>query len=194
MGARYDAAAMSTFTRIILTVTLAAAACSRPVPAPPSDTASRPSAFELEELTIAELQRRLESGQETARSLAEQYIARIEAIDRRGPTLRSVLEINPDALAEADRLDAERKAGASRGPLHGIPLLIKDNIATGDRMQTTAGSLALAGAPAPRDAFVVVRLRAAGAVLLGKTNLSEWANFRDRHSSSGWAARGGQRS
>lgn len=181
------------FTRIIVTAAWAASACSSPAPAPPRDTAaSAPEAIELEELTIAQLQARMESGQETARSLVEKYIARIEAVDRKGPTLRSVLEVNPDALAEADRLDTERKTGTSHGPLHGIPILVKDNIATGDRMQTTAGSLALAGGPAPRDAFIVARLRAAGAVVLGKTNLSEWANFRDRHSSSGWSARGGQ--
>ena len=113
---------------------------------------------------------------------------------RRGPALHSVIEINPDALAIADQLDAERKAGRVRGPLHGIPILIKDNIATADRMMTTAGSLALAGAPAPRDAFIVARLREAGAVILGKTNLSEWANFRSTHSSSGWSGRGGQTS
>src|SRR5262249_40063340 len=110
---------------------------------------------------------------------------------RAGPELRSVLEINPDATSIADALDAERKAGRIRGLLHGIPILIKDNIATADRMMTTAGSLALAGAPAPKDAFVVERLRAAGVVILGKTNLSEWANFRSTHSTSGWSGRGG---
>ena len=171
------------------------AACSNgaPTSAPPA-TPSAPiaPAFDLDEIDIAELQRRMDSGRETSRSLAEKYIARIEAIDRNGPTLRSVIEVNPDAIVEADRLDAERKAGRLRGPLHGIPILIKDNIATGDRMQTTAGSLALAGMPAPRDAFVAAKLRAAGALLIGKTNLSEWANFRDRHSTSGWSARGGQ--
>jgi amidase len=148
--------------------------------------------FDLEEATIADLQRRMEAGQDTSRSLVEKYLARIEAVDRRGPELRSVLEINPDAGAIADALDAERRAGRLRGPLHGIPVLIKDNIATADRMMTTAGSLALAGAPAPKDAFIIGRLRAAGAVILGKTNLSEWANFRSTHSSSGWSGRGGQ--
>src|SRR6266851_1692105 len=155
-------------------------------PQPPSR-----AAFTLEEATIAELQQRMQSGRETARSLAEQYIARIGAVDRRGPALHSVLEVNPDALAIADRLDAERKSGRTRGPLHGIPILIKDNIATNDRMMTTAGSLALVGVTPPRDAFIVERLREAGAVILGKTNLSEWANFRSTHSTSGWSGRGG---
>lgn len=156
--------------------------------------ASRPavSAFELEEATIAELQEGMRSRKYTARSICEMYLARIAEIDDRGPELRSVLEMNPDALAIADRLDAERKAGRFLGPLHGIPVLLKDNIATADRMQTTAGSLALVGAKVPRDAFLVARLREAGAVILGKTNLSEWANFRGRQSSSGWSGRGGQ--
>lgn len=148
--------------------------------------------FDLEEATIADLQRRMETGQDTARSLAEKYLARIDAVDRRGPSLRSVLEINPDALAIADRLDAERKKTGPRGPLHGIPVLIKDNIATADGMTTTAGSLALAGVRPPKDAFIVQRLRRAGALILGKTNLSEWANFRSTRSTSGWSARGGQ--
>jgi amidase len=148
--------------------------------------------FALEEATIADLQQRMTSGRDTARSIAEQYIARIEAIDRSGPALHSVLELNPDALGIADRLDAERKSGRTRGPLHGIPVLLKDNIATADRMMTTAGSLALAGVTPPADAFLVARLREAGAVILGKTNLSEWANFRSTHSSSGWSGRGGQ--
>jgi amidase len=160
--------------------------------AQPAAAAGASAPLDLEEQTIADLQQRLTSGRETSRSLAEKYLARIEAIDRNGPTLRSVIEVNPDSLVEADRLDAERTVNKVRGPLHGIPILLKDNIATADRMQTTAGSLALAGVTAPRDAFVVARLRAAGVVLLGKTNLSEWANFRDRHSTSGWTARGGQ--
>ena len=158
----------------------------------PAAQAPREAAFNLEEASIAELQRRMDAGSETSRSLAEKYIARIEAIDRRGPALRSVLEVNPDALMLADGLDAERRSGRVRGPLHGVPILLKDNIATGDRMMTTAGSLALGGAPAPADAFVAERLRAAGALILGKTNLSEWANFRSTHSSSGWSGRGGQ--
>jgi amidase len=157
-----------------------------------SAQAPRVARFDLEEATIADLQHRMEAGQDTSRALVEKYLARIEAIDRHGPELHSVLEINPDAGAIADGLDAERRNGRVRGPLHGVPILIKDNIATGDRMMTTAGSLALAGAPAPMDAFVVERLRAAGAVILGKTNLSEWANFRSTHSSSGWSGRGGQ--
>jgi amidase len=149
-------------------------------------------AFELDEATIAELQAGMQMGRHTARSLAEAYLARIELVDRDGPTLRSVIEVNPDALAIATALDTERKAKGPRGPLHGIPVLIKDNIATSDRMMTTAGSLALAGAVAPRDSFVAEQLRKAGAVILGKTNLSEWANFRSSRSSSGWSGRGGQ--
>ena len=148
--------------------------------------------FELDELTIAELQAGMTAGRWTARSLAERYLGRIAEIDAAGPTLRSVIERNPDALAIADALDAERRAGRVRGPLHGIPVLLKDNIATADRMETTAGSLALVGSKVPRDAFVAARLRDAGAVILGKTNLSEWANFRSTRSSSGWSARGGQ--
>jgi len=152
----------------------------------------RVASFDLEEATITELQQRMSSGRESSRSLVEKYLARIDELDRRGPELRSVLEINPDARSIADALDVERRAGHMRGPLHGIPVLVKDNIATADRMLTTAGSLALATAPAPADAFIVERLRAGGAVILGKTNLSEWANFRSTHSSSGWSGRGGQ--
>ena len=148
-------------------------------------------AFELEELTMAELQARMASGQDTARSLLERYLERIRSLDQQGPALRQILEINPDALSTADALDAERKAGKLRGPLHGLPILLKDNIATADRMTTTAGSLALEGCVAPRDAFIVERLRAAGAILLAKTNMSEWANFRSMSSTSGWSARGG---
>jgi amidase len=149
-------------------------------------------AFELDEATIAELQEGLRSGKHTSRSLARQYIARIEEVDRKGPALNSVIEINPEALEIAEALDRERKAGRLRGPLHGVPILIKDNLDTADRMRTTAGSLAMVGARPPRDSFVARKLREAGAVLLGKTNLSEWANFRSTHSSSGWSARGGQ--
>jgi len=159
--------------------------CSHPQAVAPK------AVFDLDEATIASLQQRMESGQDTARSLAEKYLARIEAIDRSGPTLKSVIELNPDALTIADSLDAERKTKGPRGPLHGIPVLIKDNIATADHMQTTAGSLALEGSIAPADAFLVAKLRAAGAIVLGKTNLSEWANFRSTHSSSGWSGRGG---
>jgi amidase len=151
-----------------------------------------PQAFELEEVTVAQLQDGMQSGRWTARRLAELYLERIDAVDRRGPALNAVIEINPDAIDIADGLDRERRGGRGRGPLHGVPVLIKDNIDSGDRMQTTAGSLALAGSTAPRDAFIVERLRSAGAVLLGKTNLSEWANFRGQSSSSGWSGRGGQ--
>jgi amidase len=148
-------------------------------------------AFELEEITIAELQDGMKSGQYTARSIAEKYLARIEAMDSNGPAIRSVIETNPDALAIAEELDKERKAKGLRGPLHGIPVLIKDNIDTRDRMMTTAGSLALVGAKPLKDSFVAQKLRAAGAVILGKTNPSEWANIRSNHSTSGWSGRGG---
>jgi amidase len=148
--------------------------------------------FDWEELTVRDAQAAMTSGRVSARRLTEMYLERIERIDRRGPSLNSVIETNPDALAIADALDRERKAGRVRSPLHGVPVLIKDNIDTADRMATTAGSLALVGARPRRDAFVVERLRAAGAVIVGKTNLSEWANFRSTHSSSGWSGRGGQ--
>jgi amidase len=147
---------------------------------------------ELNEASIADLQGQMSAGQLTARRLVEMYLARIEALDRGGPTLRSIIETNPDALELADRLDRERAAKHMRGPLHGVPLLLKDNIDTADRMGTTAGSLALVGARPARDATVAEKLRAAGAIVLGKCNLSEWANFRSTHSSSGWSARGGQ--
>jgi amidase len=148
--------------------------------------------FALEEATIADLQAGMAAGRMTARSITQQYLDRIAQLDRKGPTLRHVLETNPDALTIADSLDRERKAGKVRGPLHGIPILLKDNIDTADRMTTTAGSMALAGSIPLQDAFIAARLRAAGAILLGKTNLSEWANFRSSHSSSGWSGRGGQ--
>jgi amidase len=154
--------------------------------------AQAPAAFPLDEATVSQLQEWMTAGRYTARQVAELYLQRIEAVDRGGPQLRSVIEVNPDALTIADSLDAERKSGRTRGPLHGIPVLIKDNIETADRMMTTAGSLALEGARPAKDAFIVERLRAAGAVILGKTNLSEWANFRSTHSSSGWSGRGGQ--
>ena len=149
-------------------------------------------AFELDELTIADLQQTMTSGAETAASLARKYLGRIEALDAKGPSLHAVLETNPETLAIANALDAERKSGKLRGPLHGIPVLVKDNVETGDRMMTTAGSLALEGSGAAKDAFIVARLREAGALILGKTNLSEWANFRSTRSSSGWSGRGGQ--
>lgn len=156
-----------------------------------SDPEQAPPAFELSEVSVAELQGGMATGRYTARSLVDLYVRRIARIDSAGPLLRSVIELNPDAVAIANALDAERRARGPRGPLHGIPVLIKDNIDTADRMTTTAGSLALAGTFASRDAFVVEQLRAAGAVLLGKTNLSEWANFRSMSSTSGWSARGG---
>ena len=148
--------------------------------------------FPFAEATIEQLQTRMVAGQLTAHQLTAAYLERIAQIDRAGPKLNSVIELNPDALALADALDNERKAGKIRGPLHGIPVLLKDNIDTADRMQTTAGSLALVGQKVPRDAGVVARLRAAGAVILGKTNCSEWANYRGHNSSSGWSGRGGQ--
>ena len=153
--------------------------------------------FELEEITIAELQEGLKSGKFTSRSLTERYLERIERFDRAhgapesGRAVNSVIEVNPDARQIAEELDRERRERGPRGPMHGIPVLIKDNIATADRMMTTAGSLALVGSKPPRDAFVARRLRESGAVILGKTNLSEWANIRSSHSTSGWSGRGG---
>jgi amidase len=148
--------------------------------------------FPLEEWTISDLRSRMDGRELSAHEICRRYLERIEEIDRRGPTLRSVIEINPDALAIARSLDEEHRAKGARGPLHGIPILLKDNIDTADRMQTTAGSLALLGTPARTDSWVSERLRAAGAIILGKTNLSEWANFRSTHSTSGWSGRGGQ--
>lgn len=147
--------------------------------------------FDLSEITVAKLQAGMKSGRLTARSIAEKYLTRIENVDKHGPAVNSVIEVNPDALAIANELDRERRAQGPRGPLHGIPVFIKDNIATRDRMMTTAGSLALVGATPPKDSLVVKRLREAGAVILGKTNLSEWANIRSSHSTSGWSGRGG---
>lgn len=146
---------------------------------------------EVVERGVDDLRKALDDGRLTAKSLTQAYLRRIDAIDRQGPSLNSIIELNPDALEIAERLDIERKAGKVRGPLHGIPVLIKDNIDTADRMKTTAGSLALMDARPTADAGLVVRLREAGAVLLGKTNLSEWANFRSEHSTSGWSGRGG---
>ena len=148
-------------------------------------------AFELEEITIADLQAGMSSGKFTARSITEKYLERIEQVDKRGPAVNSVIEVNPDALAIAEALDTERKEKGPRGPLHGVPVLIKDNIDTADRMRTTAGSLALVDSKPARDSFVAQRLRETGAVILGKTNLSEWANIRSSHSTSGWSGRGG---
>jgi amidase len=148
--------------------------------------------FELDEMTLSDLQDGMKSGRFTARSLAEKYLQRIAEVDGGSTGLHSVIELNRDALANADTLDAERKSKGPRGPLHGIPVLIKDNIGTADGMMTTAGSLALSGFAPPKDSGVARRLRESGAVILGKTNLSEWANFRSSHSSSGWSGRGGQ--
>lgn len=171
---------------------LAAGAAPAPRATPAPEAAAPPKPFALSEVSLDELRQQLQSGRTTSRVLCQQYLARIAEIDHAGPGLRAVLEPNPDALAIADALDKERKAGKVRGPLHGIPILLKDNIDTGDKMQTTAGALALVGNHATRDAFVAQRLRAAGAIILGKTNLSEWANFRSSHSVSGWSSRGGQ--
>jgi amidase len=146
----------------------------------------------MEEMTILELQAQMGSGALNARAITEMYLERIEALDKQGPGINAIMELNPDALAIADALDVEREAKGPRGPLHGIPVALKDNIDTADRMMTTAGSLALAGSTPAQDAFVAHRLREAGAVILGKTNLSEWANFRSRQSTSGWSSRGGQ--
>ena len=157
-----------------------------------SASTAAPPAFELDEVTIAELQSGMASGKYTAHSLVRKYLDRIDEIDKHGPAINSVIELNPDALSIAADLDKERKAKGARGPLHGIPVLIKDNIGTHDRMTTTAGSLALGGSIPLQDSFVAKKLREAGAVILGKTNLSEWANFRSSHSSSGWSGRGGQ--
>lgn len=165
--------------------TFAAAHLARPA------RAFRAEPFELEELTIGALQDGMAAGRWTARAIVERYLERIDQLDRRGPELRLVIETNPEALAVADALDRERQGGRVRGPLHGVPVLLKDNIGTADRTTTTAGSLALEGSVPARDAFLAARLRAAGAVLLGKANMSEWANFRSTKSTSGWSARGG---
>src|SRR5262249_28664845 len=172
-----------------------AAGCNRHPQSPVSGASNQVStvgSFELDEKTLVEFQEGMKSGGLTARSIAEKYISRIAAIDKQGPRLNSVIELNPDALSIADALDAERKAKGPRGAMHGIPVLIKDNIGTADRMMTTAGSLALEGFTPEKDSAVAQRLRESGAVILGKTNLSEWANFRSNHSSSGWSGRGGQ--
>ena len=172
--------------RTFITVTglgAASALIARQTPQP-----SGPASFDLEEITLAELQEGLRSGRFTSHALTEAYLARIDSIDKRGPAINAVIELNPDALAIAAEMDRTPR----RGPLHGIPVLIKDNIDTADRMHTTAGSLALADSIAPRDSAVAAKLREAGAVIIGKTNLSEWANFRSTHSTSGWSGRGGQ--
>ncbi len=147
--------------------------------------------IDIVESSVADLRAAMQSGKLTSVALVKAYLARIKAIDKSGPRINSVIELNPDALKIAAALDKERKTKGGRSPLHGIPVLLKDNIATADKMQTTAGSLALVGVKPPRDAFLVARLREAGAVILGKTNLSEWANLRSTRSTSGWSARGG---
>jgi amidase len=147
--------------------------------------------FELDEITISELQEGMKSGKFTARALVEKYSQRIDEIDKSGPAIHSIIEMNPEALSIAEALDQERKAKGPRGPLHGVPVLIKDNIDTADKMMTTAGSLALLGSKPPQDSMVAKKLRSAGAIILAKTNLSEWANIRSSHSTSGWSGRGG---
>jgi amidase len=174
--------------------TVSGIACSKEIANKPAAEAQSASTddFELNETTIRALQENMASGKYTSAAITDLYLKRIEALDKNGPKLNAVIELNPDAMAIAKSMDDERKAGKVRGPLHGIPVLIKDNIDTADQMMTTAGSLALANHIASRDAFLVKKLRAAGAVLLGKTNLSEWANFRSTRSCSGWSSRGGQ--
>ena len=189
------------FLRTGVTATLATAAYPAlgsarvvdplPPPSPTVTVAVTVRDFELDEITIDDLQKALQSGQYSSRSVTEKYQARIQEIDKAGPMVNSVIELNPEALQIADALDQERKLKGPRGPLHGIPVLIKDNIDTSDRMHTTAGSLALLESRPPNDAFVAAQLRKAGAVILGKTNLSEWANIRSSHSTSGWSGRGG---
>jgi len=171
-------------------VTAPALSAAREITPPSAFFAPKP--FELEEITIDALQQGMQSGKYTARSITDAYLTRIEEIDRNGPKVNSLIEVNPDAAAIAESLDNERKGKGPRGPLHGIPLVVKDNLDTADKMLTTAGSLALVDCPRPqKDSFVVEKLRAAGAVILGKTNLSEWANIRSGHSTSGWSGRGG---
>jgi len=185
---------LSRSTQAALTVALLPLAASA---AGPAETGATPTLtltdrdVNLLELSISDAQKVLQDGF-TSRRLCEAYLARIQEFDKTGPRLNAVIELNPDALALADALDQERRAGKLRGPLHGIPVLLKDNIDTGDKMQTTAGALAMAGHRAAQDAFIAKQLRAAGAIILGKTNLSEWANFRSTNSVSGWSSRGGQ--
>ena len=169
---------------------LPALAAAREIETPAPAAPDVPS-FELDEISISDLQDGMKSGKFTAKAIAEKYLARIDALDKKGPAINSIIELNPDALAAAEAMDKERQAGKIRGPLHGVPILIKDNIDTADRMMTTAGSLALVGAKPPQDSTVAKKLREAGVVILGKTNLSEWANIRSSHSTSGWSGRGG---
>jgi len=198
---RRKAAKMAASRRSFLKTTLIGGATAALIPLYPALGAAREVAspapapdikpFELDEITIADLQEGMKSGRFTARSLVEKYSARIAEIDKQGPAINSVLELNPDALSIADSLDEECKAKGPRGPMHGVPVLIKDNIDTADRMMTTAGSIALVGSKPLQDSYVAQKLRSAGAVILGKTNLSEWANIRSSHSTSGWSGRGG---
>jgi amidase len=157
-----------------------------------ADPLEQSPVLDLEEITISDLQKKMQNGEQTSVSITKEYLKRIEQIDRSGPVLNSIIELNPEAIHIAENLDKERKQGKIRGPLHGIPILVKDNINTGDGMMTTAGSLALLGHRTNEDAFIIKQLRKAGVVLLGKTNLSEWANFRSSGSCSGWSSRGGQ--
>jgi amidase len=178
---------------LVAATAAATAGAEQTTPTPASSTPSaHASPDAVEELSLADIAAAFADGRMTSQQLTQSYLARIDKFDRRGPSLRSVIETNPRALEIASALDAERKSRGVRGPLHGVPVLIKDNVETSDHMMSTAGSLALAGWYAPKDAPLVERLRAAGAVILGKTNLSEWANFRSTHSLSGWSGRGGQ--
>ncbi len=181
-------------TATLATATYPALGSARVVdsaPAPGPAAGDFVTDFEFDEITIDDVQKAFQSGQYSSRSLTEKYLKRIGEIDKTGPMLNSIIELNPDALRIADAVDQERKSKGPRGPLHGIPVLIKDNIDTADRMSTTAGSMALLGSRPANDAFVAAQLRKAGAVILGKTNLSEWANIRSSHSTSGWSGRGG---
>jgi amidase len=172
-------------------VAIAFAGMTSPLGAAAPD-AQASAGFALDEAGIVDQQRRMSSGELSAHAIVQQYLDRIAAVDKSGPAINAIIELNPDALKIADELDTERKNGKVRGPMHGIPVLIKDNIDTADRMHTTAGSLALADSVPTQDSTVAAKLRSAGAVILGKTNLSEWANFRSSHSTSGWSGRGGQ--
>src|SRR5260221_13288495 len=191
---RRDFIKNSSLAGIAITSAAVIASCNAPVKeekqGPAKTPGSKADDFVLNEITIDGLQQKMQSGEYTSRSITQLYLDRIDAIDKKGPAINAVIEINPGALSIADEMDKERKSGKLRGPLHGIPVLIKDNINTGDKMMTTAGALALLGNKAPKDAFIIKQLREAGAVLLGKTNLSEWANFRSTKSSSGWSSRG----
>jgi amidase len=191
---RRDFIKNSSLAGIAITSAAVVASCNTPVKEEKQEPAKTPGSnadnFVLNEITIDGLQQKMQSGQYTSRSITQLYLDRIDSIDKKGPSINAVIEINPDALSIADEMDKERKSGKLRGPLHGIPVLIKDNINTGDQMMTTAGALALLGNKAAKDAFIINQLREAGAVLLGKTNLSEWANFRSTKSTSGWSSRG----